>query len=191
MSCIIFTNYNKLALALEGTDILKYWRDHAYLYPVLSRIARDILATATSGVGVESLFNSVRDICHYRRSRLSPDTIEALVIMMCTDRFTIDKDFQQLLDEISVDNGLGSESSDDIDIGEPAKYISDTEDAGGLEEAETDESEDDEDGRSLPPVRVLSRNQASTSRTTQASTPSTRRSCRTAHSPGHFRLVNR
>jgi hypothetical protein len=43
-----------------------FWKQNEHEYPVLARIARDILSIPVSGAGVERLFNSARDICHYR-----------------------------------------------------------------------------------------------------------------------------
>ena len=66
-------------------------------------MARDFLAMPASGVGVENLFSSARDICHYHRNRLIPETIEAIMYQMCTDRFKVNKEFQDLSDC----NGIG------------------------------------------------------------------------------------
>ena len=102
--------------------------------------------------------------------------------MMCTDHFTIDKDFQQLLDENSVDEGF---QYNDKGTGDPEKYISDIEDAGGLVEA--DDSEDEDSG--LPPLQASSRREVDVLHTVVPSTDIRPR--RAAHSPGHFRrLVN-
>ncbi len=49
-------------------------------------MARDVLAVPTSGVGVERIFNMARDICHYRRGRLDPETIRMLCIIKYYDR---------------------------------------------------------------------------------------------------------
>lgn len=44
-------------------------------------MARDLLCIPLAGVGVERTFNFARDICHYRRGQLSPDTIRALILV--------------------------------------------------------------------------------------------------------------
>ncbi|KAJ5378251.1 uncharacterized protein N7496_005660, partial [Penicillium cataractarum] len=43
-----------------------------YLKSALITTARDVLSILVTGVGVERLFNSARDICHYRRGSLKP-----------------------------------------------------------------------------------------------------------------------
>ncbi|CAG7970681.1 unnamed protein product [Penicillium nalgiovense] len=54
---------------------LEFWRTNAPRFPALSALARDILLIPTTGAGVERLFNTARDICHYRRGRLYASTI--------------------------------------------------------------------------------------------------------------------
>jgi hypothetical protein len=65
---------------------------------VLVVIARDYLVILTVNVGVKRLFNMARDIYFYRRHYLKPAIIRALVITMCTDRFLLLKE----LDNIKV-----------------------------------------------------------------------------------------
>jgi hypothetical protein len=55
----------------------------------MARLARDVLSIPASGAGVERLFNSARDVCHYRRGSLQPQTISDLMMYMCTSRFEI------------------------------------------------------------------------------------------------------
>lgn len=61
---------------------------------MLSRLARDLLSVPATGAGVERLFNSARDICHYRRGSLNESTIQDLMMYMCSEKFTLDS--QQL-----------------------------------------------------------------------------------------------
>jgi len=57
-------------------------------------MARDVLSIPATGAGVERLFNSARDICHYRRGSLKSSTIQELMMFMCTEKFDIEE--QQL-----------------------------------------------------------------------------------------------
>lgn len=81
-------------------------------------MARDFLAIPVSGVGVESLFNTCRDICHYRRSRLDPSTIHHLMLLVLTDRFKLKDDYQAPRDdadtipESKTDSGTGDDPVD-------------------------------------------------------------------------------
>lgn len=52
-------------------------------------MARDILATPASGAGVERLFNCARDVCHYRRGQLKPETIRCLMLHLFASKFEL------------------------------------------------------------------------------------------------------
>lgn len=65
----------------------------------MARLARDVLSIPASGAGVERLFNSARDICHYRRGSLQPQTISDLMMYMCTSRFEIHEEERIMLSE--------------------------------------------------------------------------------------------
>lgn len=56
---------------------------------MLASVARDVLSIPATGAGVERLFNSARDICHYRRGSLKPTTIRDLVMYMCATKFDL------------------------------------------------------------------------------------------------------
>jgi hypothetical protein len=76
-----------------------YWKEHQNEFPILASLARDVLTTPASGSGVERLFNSARDICHYRRGSLKPQTIQDLMLFMCTARFDIESEQLAWIDE--------------------------------------------------------------------------------------------
>jgi hypothetical protein len=65
----------------------------------MARLARDVLSIPASGAGVERLFNSARDVCHYRRGSLQPQTISDLMMYMCTSRFEIYEEQRVMLSE--------------------------------------------------------------------------------------------
>lgn len=44
-------------------------------------MARDLLCIPLAGVGVERTFNFARDMCHYRRGHLKPETIRLLLLL--------------------------------------------------------------------------------------------------------------
>lgn len=69
-----------------------FWKDNQHEFPILASIARDVLSIPATGSGVERLFNSARDICHYRRGSSKPKTIRDLMMFMCTTRFQIESE---------------------------------------------------------------------------------------------------
>jgi hypothetical protein len=51
------------------------------MYPQLAKMARDFLCCPLAGMGVERIFNFSREICSFRRGKLSPETIRALILL--------------------------------------------------------------------------------------------------------------
>ncbi|KAJ1253533.1 hypothetical protein BS78_K242300 [Paspalum vaginatum] len=60
-------------------DVLSWWKSNQVKYPVLSRLARDVLAVQVSTVASESAFSSSGRIVSKFRSSLDPEAVEALV----------------------------------------------------------------------------------------------------------------
>jgi hypothetical protein len=60
-------------------DIFKWWMDNATKYPILVRIARDLLAIPASSVASESAFSTSKRIISDFRSSLTPEIVEALI----------------------------------------------------------------------------------------------------------------
>ncbi|KAJ5806684.1 hypothetical protein N7474_010276 [Penicillium riverlandense] len=54
---------------------LSFWKENQHRFPALAAMARDTLSVLATGSSVERLFNTTRDICHYRRGRLNATTI--------------------------------------------------------------------------------------------------------------------
>jgi hypothetical protein len=63
----------------KGFDILKWWKDNENRFPVLSRMARDLLAVPISTVASESAFSSGGRILDDFRSSLTPTMVERLI----------------------------------------------------------------------------------------------------------------
>lgn len=77
----------------------EFWKENEHNFPALASLARDVLAIPATGSGVEQLFNSARDICHYRRGSLKSGTIQDLMMFMCTSRFEIESEQLALMEE--------------------------------------------------------------------------------------------
>lgn len=76
-------------LGTTSIDPCSFWKGHQHEFPMLASVARDVLSIPATGAGVERLFNSARDICHYRRGSLKPTTIRDLVMYMCATKFDL------------------------------------------------------------------------------------------------------
>jgi len=64
-----------------GGNIVDWWQDHQFEYPIWSHMARDYLAIPGSSVPSERAFSSGRHIGTEFRNSLSTDTFEALQIL--------------------------------------------------------------------------------------------------------------
>ncbi|KAL5564361.1 hypothetical protein UlMin_027525 [Ulmus minor] len=60
-------------------DILIWWKINGIKYPLLSSIARDILAIPVTTVASKSAFSTGGRVVSPHRNRLHPKTLEALV----------------------------------------------------------------------------------------------------------------
>jgi hypothetical protein len=65
----------------EEVDILHWWKTKSEIYPVLSNIARDVLAIPASTVPSESAFSTGGRVISDYRSSLTPTTVEALICL--------------------------------------------------------------------------------------------------------------
>jgi hypothetical protein len=115
-------------LGLVNIAPTQFWKDHQYEFPTLARVARDIFSIPATGAGVERLFNSARDICHYRRGRLNPTTIQDLMLFSCTTQFEIEEEQLQLSRSLEIpEEGETEEISPQIDDVDPISDIEEDE----------------------------------------------------------------
>jgi hAT family C-terminal dimerisation region len=86
------------------------WKSLENELPGLAAMARDLLCIPLAGVGVERTFNFARDICHYRRGQLLPNTIRSLLLTYHSQvtETRIDTCYQELHASIDV-NDMTSE----------------------------------------------------------------------------------
>ncbi|KAJ5780736.1 hypothetical protein N7457_005896, partial [Penicillium paradoxum] len=124
---------DKLTQYLDGnitdSEPLSFWRENQFRFPAIATLTRDMLAIPATGAGVERLFNTARDIYHYRRGSLKSRTIEELMLYLCTSRFDLNvqnaKEFEYFFgsDKTQILIEEKDEQLDDIKV----KEISDTE----------------------------------------------------------------
>ncbi|OQD93269.1 hypothetical protein PENVUL_c191G06382 [Penicillium vulpinum] len=120
---------------LIDIEPLQFWRENQSRFPAIALLARDILSIPATGAGVERLFNTARDVCHYRRGRLKSETIEELMLFLCATRFNIkDSEAKQLeqfftLAEIESAKEQNDEYTEDAEL----DLISDNEEEEGVD----------------------------------------------------------
>lgn len=66
---------------IENFDMLDWWKSNEKRYPVLSCVARDVLAVQASTVASESAFSLGKRILGDYRSSLTPDMLECSVVL--------------------------------------------------------------------------------------------------------------
>jgi hypothetical protein len=111
-----------LTYILDPIEIspLTFWKENQHKYPALAATARDVLSIPATGAGVERLFNSARDICHYRRGSLNATTIQDLMMFMCVSRFDIEEKQLALISEL-----LSEEEKEDANEEKDTEYLND------------------------------------------------------------------
>jgi len=66
---------------IDSVDILNWWKANYAAYPVIARMARDVLSAPASTVASESAFSTGESVVTDFRSRLTTNTIEALICL--------------------------------------------------------------------------------------------------------------
>lgn len=125
-----------------------FWKDHQRQFPALANLARDVLSIPATGAGVGRLFNSARDVCHYRRGSLNPSTIQDLMMFICTSRFEIEDSQRTLINEYL--------SHEEIQANQEAKSTDayQLEPISDYDECESDRADEDEIEPVLDPTRM-------------------------------------
>ncbi|XP_012857569.1 PREDICTED: zinc finger BED domain-containing protein RICESLEEPER 1-like [Erythranthe guttata] len=67
--------------AFSKFDILDWWKSKSSAFPIMSMIAKDVLACPVSTVAVEAAFSIAGHILDQRRSNLRPENLEAQVCL--------------------------------------------------------------------------------------------------------------
>src|ERR1700710_2777038 len=79
-----------IIFGIDETDPCQFWKAHETQFPTLAALARDVFSILATGAGVERLFSSARDICHYRQGSLNATTIQDLMMLRCMTRFDVE-----------------------------------------------------------------------------------------------------
>jgi hypothetical protein len=125
-----------LLVGITDSEPLTFWRDQQGRFPAITLLARDILSIPATGAGVERLFNTARDICHHRRGRMKSETIQELMMYLCTSKFELEvqeaKELEKLfsLDEIEALREEKDEKLENVEM----DSISDIEEHTGVSE---------------------------------------------------------
>lgn len=124
-----------------------FWKEHEHEYPILAKIARDILSVPASGAGVERLFNCARDVCHYRRGQLKPDTIKGLMLHLFSSKFDLEQtELEMIKGYLSVGEvAMLDQTRKSVPPLNEVEPISDNEDEGCEAESTFEDDTDESD----------------------------------------------
>lgn len=132
-----------------------FWKEHEHEYPVLAAIARDTLATPTSGAGVKQLFNCARDVCHYRREQLKPETIRSLMLHLFASKFELQQTELEMIKEYlsSEETAILDQTQKPTSSFNDIELINENEKDSNQTEDRSDDSENDlEDNHTVEQV---------------------------------------
>ncbi|KAG5462785.1 MAG: ribonuclease H-like domain-containing protein [Olpidium bornovanus] len=73
--------YAFLEQADGDLDILAFWRSRSTEFPTLAKMARNVLAIQATSAPSERVFSSGRRVLRWDRTRMSPETLEMLVLI--------------------------------------------------------------------------------------------------------------
>ncbi|CAG8428254.1 unnamed protein product [Penicillium salamii] len=123
-----------IAIDITNSEPLSFWKENKSRFPAIASLTQDYLAIPTTNTDVERLFNTARDIYHYRRDSLKSGTIEELMLYLYTSKFDLNiqeaKELKQFFASNEIDALMEEkdETPDDVEIDE----ISDTKEQGDL-----------------------------------------------------------
>jgi hypothetical protein len=83
-------------------DLLVWWKASEQRFPILSRLARDVLAIPISTVASESAFSTSGRILDDFRSSLTPFMLEALVCTQDWLRWSLPIDIEENYEELTM-----------------------------------------------------------------------------------------
>ncbi|XP_020884781.1 zinc finger BED domain-containing protein RICESLEEPER 2 [Arabidopsis lyrata subsp. lyrata] len=102
-------------------DVLSWWRKNSSKFPILSELARDVLAIQVSSVASESAFSTSGRILDPFRSCLSPHMVESLICTQQWLRNTIHEEklanLVQMFEELEFHESLGSQTHAQSSVG--------------------------------------------------------------------------
>lgn len=97
------------SMGTRVTDLVRYWEQSETLYPLLFHVAMDVLPAQASAVPCERVFSSSKETSTLRRSRLSPQVMEALQILKFSirgDRLSFTEDLLACEEDYDISGHL-------------------------------------------------------------------------------------
>jgi len=125
---------------IASVELLKFWQNHESVYPLMYRVALDILPVQASAVPCERIFSSSKETDALRRSKMRPELMEILQLVKYSvrqDRLTFTENWVAREDDLLKIDSMPSEV---LEAGEVDRRLS-AGDISGLLELITHDSE--------------------------------------------------
>ena len=129
---IEMNRYESYSYASKDENILKWWKQHENILPLLSNIAKTVLAIPASSAKSERVFSTGGNVVTKKRNRLAPKKVEKLIITA--------ENGKHVEDEEDIE-GEVFEIEDIVDLVE----ITTTPEVGDSEDSDTEPESDVED----------------------------------------------
>ena len=147
-----FHRYESFSLPSNKTiDILKWWKSHASVLPLLSNLAKKVLTVPASSSKSERVFSTGGNIVTSKRNRLDPSKVENLIVIKenkgqiedfkKAEEYELKECAGEPFKKVSVDKVLATMQAEEMED----MFAADSESEEDYETDSDDESEVDEE----------------------------------------------
>ena len=103
---------------VKNIDIMKWWKSHEFTFPVLSKMARDLLTLSMSTVSLQYIFSIVANIIGDKRTTLTTEMLETLICLKdwedgCIRLQTLEDELKKNLKKLDLNTNNDVQEIDD------------------------------------------------------------------------------
>ena len=103
---------------VKNIDIMKWWKSHEFTFPMLSKMARDLLIPPMSTVASESSFSIDANIIGDKRTTLTTEMLETLICLKdwedgCIRLQTLEDELKKNLKKLDLNTNNDVQEIDD------------------------------------------------------------------------------
>lgn len=135
--------YESFALASKETRVLDWWKKMANALPILSEMARSVLAIPASSAKSERAFSKGGNVVTRKRTRLNPRKVEKIVVIQ-ENRKKVKEFLRKTTYEVKTTERKGFEEIDIKEIVRIHEEEQDSEDGADAFDSDEDEAESDD-----------------------------------------------
>ena len=97
---------------------MKWWKSHEFTFPVLSKMARDLLTLSVSTVSLQYIFSIVANIIGDKRTTLTTEMLETLICLKdwedgCIRLQTLEDELKKDLKKLDLNTNNDVQEIDD------------------------------------------------------------------------------